>query len=301
MSTGTVFDIQRFCVDDGPGIRTTVFLKGCPLHCVWCHNAEGLSGKVQLYYSAEHCIGCQICQAVCPVQAHRFTDSGHTVDFSRCITCGACVDACPNESLRLAGKLMTAEEVLSEVVKDQPFFESSGGGMTLSGGEPLMQGEFAISLAKLAKERGLHVCIETSGFCNHETMKSIAQYVDLFLFDYKHSSPEAHKRYTGVENKIILENLEFLETLEKPVILRCPIIPDCNDTKEHYGAIAALANRMKNIIEIHIEPYHPFGVSKYTALGLTAMYNSQEMMPKDASEQAAETVRALSDKNVIIS
>ena len=300
MTEGIVFDIQRFCVDDGPGIRTTVFLKGCPLHCVWCHNAESLSAKPQLYGNLEKCTRCGRCEAVCGQKVHRVTGDSHQISFENCIACGACAEACPSEVLRIVGKSMTAEAVMEEVIKDRLFYETSGGGMTLSGGEPLLQGAFSVALAKSAKEQGLHVCVETCGFGKKETLQSLAAYTDMFLFDFKHSNPQLHRQYTGVDRKQIEENLRLLEKLQKPVILRCPIIPGCNDSENHYCAIGALASSMKNIMEIHLEPYHPFGVNKYAAIGKTAAYTRQEMMDKQEVEQAAEIVRSITTVPVLV-
>ncbi len=300
MRDGIVFDIQHFCVDDGPGIRTTVFFKGCPLRCVWCHNPEGLSGKPQLFYSVASCSVCQACAAVCPNACHRFVDGTHTVDFSSCVACGLCVDACPNEALRICGKCMTVEEVLSEVMTDRPFFETSGGGVTFSGGEPMLQADFVCELAKRAKENGIHVCMETSGFCTEDDLRRVSRYVDLFLFDMKHDSAERHKRLTGVDHFPILENLDLLKRLEKSVVLRCPIIPNCNDHRSYYLFIARLANQMSNIQAIHIEPYHPFGVDKYAAIGRTATYDRREMASSERIKEAEELIRSHTNTAVLI-
>lgn len=301
MGAGLVFDIQHFCLDDGPGIRTTVFFKGCPLRCIWCHNAEGLSIKPQIYFSNEKCAGCGMCAEVCPQNGHSFYDNTHKVDFSACIRCEACTKICPNEALRVAGKHMTAEEVLKEVIKEKPFYEHSGGGVTLSGGEPLMQGEFAHELASLCKKNGLHVCIETSGYCSKDTLLQIMPYVDLFLFDYKHYDSEKHKVYTGVDNKRILENLRVISDAGKPIALRCPIVPSCNNTEAHYRAIAKAANELSGVQEIHIEPYHPFGLGKYRSIGCEAIYLNEEMMSKSEAEQAKDYISALTVKKVLIS
>jgi len=301
MATGTVFDIQRFCVDDGPGIRTTVFFKGCPLRCIWCHNAEGLSGRPQLYYSADKCVFCTACAKVCPNGAHSVGADGHSIDFLSCSACSACVSACPTEALRIAGREMSAEEIIREVLKDKAFYKNSGGGMTLSGGEPLMQGKLAAELALLAKQNGISVAIETSGYCSKGVIEQISPHTDLFLFDFKHSDPAEHKRYTGVDNACILENLEYISQMGKDIILRCPIIPGCNDTEGHYTAIASLAERLEGICEVHIEPYHPFGLGKYASVGLTPSYNVSEAMSANAAKAAAEAVQSACNKKVIIS
>ena len=300
MTKGLIFDIQHFCVDDGPGIRTTVFFKGCPLRCPWCHNAEGLLGQKQIMLSATSCVLCGICVSACPNGAHVCENGAHRVDRSKCKACGKCAELCPNDALRLAGRTVTVDQVMEEVMRQKPFFDTSGGGLTLSGGEPLMQGRFAIELAQRAKENGMHVCVETCGYCEGETVKEISPSVDIFLYDFKHYLPKEHKRLTGVDHRLILDNLELLNRLNKPVILRCPIIPDCNDNENHALAVAELANRMDNVIEIHIEPYHPFGVEKYTALGMKPAYELREMMSSARSEWMANQIRRHTAKSLIV-
>lgn len=298
--SGTVFDIQRFSIHDGPGIRTTVFLKGCPLHCAWCHNAEGLSEKRELFYNKETCVHCGRCVNVCPSKAHGFTEKGHILDFTRCEKCFACVDACPAEALRVIGKKMSAEEVIKEVLKDKSFFDFSGGGLTLSGGEPLLQGVFSTEIARLAKENKISVCVETSGHVPKETILAIAPFVDLFLFDYKMSDEEKHVKYIGVSQDKILKNLSLLSELKKEIVLRCPIIPGCNDNESHYSAIAKLAEQMDAVSAIRLEPYHPYGVKKYEALGLLPLYKKEEGMDEDRAKKAKDFIQNLTKKEVVL-
>ncbi len=218
---GTVLNIQRFCTEDGPGIRTTVFLKGCPLRCVWCHNPEMHNPDCeQMKEPAETC-GCE----------------------------------------------MTTEEVLSEVLKDRLFYENSGGGITLSGGEPFFQADFCLSLLREAKAYGLNTCVETCGYTSGTIIEQAIELVDVFLFDYKETCPTRHKKYTGVNNKLILGNLMLIDQCGKDIILRCPIIPTYNDTEDHFRGIAALANQCSHIVQIELEPYHDLGISKYKRLG----------------------------------
>ncbi len=199
--------------------------------------------------------------------AHNVNNSAHIYDRSLCEGCGKCAEACVFGALEITGKAMDAEEVISEVLRDKVFYDTSGGGMTLSGGEPMMQLDFTLELLTLAKENGLHTCMETCGYARAEDFKKVAPLVDIFLFDYKVTDPTLHKRYTGVENGSILENLFILDGMGAKTVLRCPIIPGCNDSDEHFSGIADTANRLKHIIEINVEPYHPLGKGKSELLG----------------------------------
>ena len=262
---GNVFNIQKFCTNDGPGIRTTVFLKGCPLHCEWCHNPESQKRETQLLFDASKCVNCGRCVQVCPVNAQYFKDT-HEIDRSKCVACGECCKVCPTDALELAGKEMSIQEVMEEVLSDKIFYDNSGGGMTLSGGEPLLQFDFAYELLRQAKANGLHTCIETCGFVPTEKIKQAAAYIDMFLFDWKVTDDTLHKRYTGGSNALILQNLRMLDAQGAKIVLRCPIIPDVNDTGEHFKGIAALANSLRNVSAVEIEPYHSLGNSKYQKL-----------------------------------
>lgn len=243
---GTVFNIQRFCVNDGPGIRTTVFLKGCPLSCVWCHNPESQRFEPEILFYKDKCTGCGRCK--CVTAADR--------DF-----------VCFNGAKEICGKTVSANEVTAEVLKDKPFYKNSGGGVTLSGGEPLAQYDFSLELLKKAKENGIHTAIETCGYAEKSKILEIAKYVDLFLFDCKETDQELHKEYTGFDNKIILDNLKALSDAGSKIILRCPIIPGFNDRAEHFKGISETAEKFIGIEHIEIEPFHPLGESKYSALG----------------------------------
>lgn len=243
---GTIFNIQRFCINDGPGIRTTVFLKGCPLKCIWCHNPESQAREPEIMFYKDKCTKCGGCVNV-------------TVNDSDFV--------CFNDAKEICGKEISSDEVIKEVLKDEIFYKNSGGGITISGGEPFYQFDFSLELVKKAKENGLHTAIETCGFVKNSNLKKIAEFVDLFLYDYKETNSEKHKNFTGVDNTVIIDNLSFLNNINKDVILRCPIIKGCNDRREHFEGIAEIANRYKNILHIEIEPYHSLGEGKYSALG----------------------------------
>lgn len=223
MEQGIVFDIQRFSLHDGPGIRTTVFLKGCPLRCAWCHNPESWRKEPELWYR--------------------------------------------NGVEQLCGKAVTVEEVMAEVMADEAYYRNSGGGLTVSGGEPMVQFPFLKALLTIAKARGIHTCLETSGHCSTEKLIEIAPMVDLFLFDIKLTDPEEHRKYTGADNRWILENLDRLYRLGAKLLLRCPIIPGINDTDDHIGGIARLTKNYPGILGVEIMPYHDMGKGKWKELG----------------------------------
>ncbi len=263
---GLIFNIQRFCVHDGPGIRTTVFLKGCPLNCLWCHNPESKENRIQIAYRALQCVGCGSCVSVCPTHSHRLSADGHVFDRRDCLCCGACAGVCSG-ALEVVGRETTVSAVLLEVLRDRLFYKNSGGGVTLSGGEPMAQYPFALALLKGAKAKGLCTCMETCGYAPSEQFEKIARYVDLFLYDYKETDAVKHKRFTGAEPELILNNLGLLDRLGKDIVLRVPMIPGFNDRPDHFEGIAETANRLKNIREIQVMPYHSLGSEKCESLG----------------------------------
>ena len=265
-----IFDIQKFSIHDGPGIRTTVFFKGCPLHCLWCHNPESHTDAPELFFTAEKCTGCGTCIRVCPAGAHALTPAGlHTLDRSRCTRCGRCAEQCPAEALALCGRTMQLSEVLSEVRKDRAFYENSGGGMTLSGGEPMMQFAFVRALCEEAKRTpGIpNIAMESCGFAPEEHYREMLPWIDLFLFDVKTLDPGKHRRYTGVPLAPILRTLRFLDASRAAISLRCPLIPGWNDSEEEQRKIAELANTLHHVRSIDLEPYHPLGEAKARRLG----------------------------------
>lgn len=262
----TVFDIQRFSVNDGSGVRTLIFFKGCPLRCRWCHNPESLCRERELMYFAARCTGCRACEKVCPNEVHSFKGGIHRVDHSKCRKCGSCLSVCCYNALSVIGREYTIKELLEKVQVDRPYFGTTGG-VTLSGGEPMYQGENVILLAEAFYHAGINVCMETCGFAKTELYEKIAPYIDCFLYDYKATPGNEYKRLTGVDSNLIIENLSRLDELGKKIILRCPMIPGYNDTKIHLEMIAKLSWKYLRIEYVEILPYHSIGEAKREQLG----------------------------------
>lgn len=281
---GIITDIQRFSIYDGPGIRTTVFLKGCPLRCLWCHNPECISPKIQLRYRAAQCVGCGACEKVCPTGVHQVTTEGHKVTFDRCIACGVCVAACPADALSLWGREVTAEDVLAVVERDGRYYDKSGGGITISGGEPLLQPAFLMELLRGAKEIGIHTCIETAGHGSREVLLQAVELTDLFLFDWKAPTDEAHKAYTGIGNQRIAENLDALYKSGAEIILRCPIVPGVQDMEAQMDAIADMLERYPRLLRAEGMGYHKMGGGKYGEIGCEYTLSHLPDMSKEEKE-----------------
>ena len=281
---GTIFDIKHFAVYDGPGIRTTVFLKGCPLHCLWCHNPEGISRQPQLVFTPQKCIGCGNCVEVCPRGVHQFVNGQHLIDRKRCVVSGNCVEGCYAGALELAGRQVTVEEVMEEVLRDGPFFETSGGGMTLSGGEPLAQYSFTRALLRAAKSEGMHTTLDTSGFAPWRRLEGLLSYTDLVLYDQKHMDSERHMALTGVPNERIQDNLRRLDAAGQPIWIRIPLIPGQNDEDSNYHALGQFLSSLKHIERVEILRYHRFAESKYEHLGLDYPLQGLETPTEEEAE-----------------
>ncbi len=264
---GRAFNIQRFSLHDGPGIRTTAFLMGCNLRCRWCHNPEGLGREILLQYDAKSCIGCGACAAVCPKGVHGM-EAGHEVRFDLCVGCGACVTECPTTALSFSGKEYTPEELSRLLSRDIPFFKSEGG-VTFSGGEPLLQAEFVAETARLCRAAGVpSIAVDTAGLVSREAFRTVLPYVDHFLFDIKAFHEDVHMAGTGVSNGRILENLRWLDAQGKNLYIRVPVIPGINDAPQELAAIGALVRTLHSVREFRLIPYHTFGREKYQTLGL---------------------------------
>lgn len=263
---GKIFEIKRFAVHDGDGIRTTVFFKGCPLKCVWCHNPEGIDFEKQLAYYAHKCKGCGTCAEVCPNGVHTFENGTHKVNREKCKACGKCEAVCLGEAIKLYGKEMSVEELLPILLEDRDFYENSNGGVTLSGGECLMQADFCAELLKELKRNQIHTAVDTCGFVSREAIDKVMPYTDIFLYDVKAFHEAVHIKCTGQSNKIILENLRYINDCGKKMEIRIPCVPDYNSSE--IEEITRFLSELKNVTKVKVLPYHDYAGSKYEALGM---------------------------------
>jgi pyruvate formate lyase activating enzyme len=289
---GTVFDLKRFAVHDGPGVRTVVFLKGCPLACAWCHNPESVSPPPELALYPQRCIGCGACVEACPNGAHSFTlDGTHVLARERCVVCGRCAEACYAEALTLIGKAMSVGAVLDVLVEDRSFYESSGGGVTLSGGEPFAQPAFTLALLRTCRSARLHTALDTSGYAPWPIIERALPFVDLVLFDVKHLNSEEHRRWTGRDNDLILANLRRIAQAGAPVEIRVPIVPGANDGDEHLVAVADLASTLPSLVGVRLLGYHSLAGSKYASIGRASTLPAVESPSREVLEALADRFR----------
>ena len=270
---GTVFNIQRYSIDDGPGIRTTVFLKGCPLRCLWCSNPESQNPKPEILYRYTSCKSCGTCVQTCPngaitLREDAGEDGGIEIDRSKCVVCGECVKVCVPEALNISGEVMTIDDVMKVIKRDAVYYETSGGGVTCSGGEILTQADFVAELFKQCKEKNIHTNADTSGFGSSEGLKKILEYSDLVFFDLKVLDPEKHKEMIGVDNDLILENFKIVAESGIETVVRFPLIPGYNDSQEDLQAIADLVKEYGPHMTVNILPYHEYGANKYPGVGM---------------------------------
>jgi len=263
---GMLFDIQRFALNDGPGIRTVVFFKGCPLRCAWCFNPESFARREQLMFLNNKCVNCGKCVAACSDDALVIEEGKLKINFAVCTACGNCTEVCPVQAMKRVGYLSTVEEIVEVVKRDRNYYGATGGA-TLSGGEIMFQPRFTVRLLQALKAEEIHTCIETNGYASREHYEAVLPYTDIFLWDYKVTTEQEHIKWTRVSNKLILENLDFISGRGAKVFLRCPVIPGVNNNDAHFRAIADLGKKYPNIDHAEIEPYVSYGVEKYEQIG----------------------------------
>ena len=291
-SKGMVFDIQRFSIQDGPGIRTSVFLKGCPLKCIWCCNPESQRLGQELVHYEEKCIRCLKCIDSCPRKAIIFKDNRIKVDRKLCDLCKKCIDVCPQDAYSIIGKEVSVDSVMKEVLRDIPFYNNYGGGVTITGGEPSLQPEFSSEILKASKEGQINTAIETCGYASWRKLEMILRYTDLVLFDLKLMSDESSKKLTGASNKLILENLKKIDSLGMKIIIRMPLIPKYNDSEENLKDMVEFLRGLKKLYPIDILPFHQHGRYKYKGLGRNYLLQEMELIHHEDAEPVANFFRS---------
>lgn len=291
MIKGTIFDIKKFSIHDGPGIRTTIFFKGCPLSCWWCHNPESQTPEPELMLWPDRCIRCGACISVCTQGAITWDSESMATDREKCTRCGACVEVCHAEARRIAGQEMTVAQVMAEIERDIPFYDESGGGATFSGGEPMMQRIFLLALLRACRQHEIHTAVDTCGFSTWEALDTVREHVNLFLYDLKLMDPAQHRAFTGVSNESILSNLQALSRHGHAIVLRVPLIPGVNDDDENIRQTGAFAANLPHLERVDILPYHRAGIDKYHRLDKD--YGLPEIDPP-TDEKVAKAARILS-------
>lgn len=287
-ASGIIFNIQRFSIEDGPGIRTTVFTKGCPLRCIWCHNPEGLQIHPQLMWFDVRCIGARDCLEACPNDALELTRSGMIIDRGKCDGCGLCEKACPAGALEVVGREVTSEEAYEEVARDEVFYRNSGGGVTFSGGEPTMQPAFVSEVMRRCRENGIHVALDTCGYSSRSSLQELLGLSDMVLYDLKIMDPGRHLELTGVELEPILENLELICESGKPVWVRTPVIPGCTDSDENFMAMASFIGSLKNVERWDILAFNNTCGSKYKRLDMKWPFEGEPLIEEGRMDRLAE-------------
>lgn len=276
MAQPLIFDIRRYSINDGPGIRITIFMKGCPLKCAWCHNPESQSPQVQKLYTESKCIGAQDCIEVCPENALTLTPNGIVTDAEKCTLCGLCAEACPTKAMEMSGKMYDVDELIQIIEKERIHIDHSGGGVTFSGGEPLMFPIFLLDMLKASGEKGLHRAVDTCGFASTETLLKIAKHTDLFLYDLKMMDPAQHKKWTGVDNRLILKNLKILAEKGANINIRIPFIKNVNTDEKSVNDMAKFIASLHGKKQmVNILPYHNIANGKYEKLKM--LYDNDQM------------------------
>lgn len=290
MILGRTINIQKYSIHDGPGIRTTVFLKGCPLRCWWCHNPESQSTKHEIMFFDERCTSCGVCVKRCREKAIEIKEKYPIIDENKCTLCGKCTDFCPNNAREYIGQDMSVQEVMEEIIKDEVFYDESNGGVTFSGGEPLLQADFLNEVLKRCKNRGIHTAVDTSGYASWDKFEKITDKVDLFLFDIKLMNNEKHIKYIGVENLLILDNLKKLSDKGANIFIRMPIIAGINDDDEHVDEVIKFLSNLR-ILQINLLAYHKIGMDKYRRLKMHYRLSGMEKPTDEVIAKIGEKLK----------
>jgi len=291
---GRLFDIQRMSFNDGPGIRTSVFMKGCTMRCFWCHNPESWRPEKELQYFPEQCIRCGACIEICPNGCHSASTTTHLLNRTHCTSCFQCSQACPSGSLLCAGKDIGIDALVLEVMRDRAFFERSGGGITFTGGEPLMQAQFVAEACRRIQKLGVTTAIETAANVKYTAFKEVIPYTDYFIVDLKHPDSIIHKKVTGVDNDLIINNLTKLNKTAASYIVRIPLIPGVNNTPEVMCEFDKIFAKLSNLTKVELMPFHPLGVNKHLSLGLDISKTTQlQQISNGELDELAKVFRAV--------
>lgn len=294
--TGLLLEPKRFAIHDGPGIRTTLFFKGCVLKCIWCHNPESIFTKIQTGYYDHKCIFCGECADICPANAHILRGGKHNFQHSLCTACGKCENACPGNALKLYGKVTTIDEAVKIALADATFYRESNGGVTLSGGEPLMQIDFAVALLKELKKANIHTAVDSCGNVATDCFDKVLPYTDMFLIDFKHADSGEHKKLTGSGNELICKNLQWLSEHRARIEIRIPVVPECNDSVENMEMTADFLGRLQ-LEAVRLLPYHSLAGSKYLAVN---MKNTMPEVPAPSSGTLARFAEILQKRDITV-
>jgi pyruvate formate lyase activating enzyme len=295
-----IISITRMTIHNGPGLRTLVLFKGCPLHCKWCSTPESQRSGLELGVFPDKCIHCDQCLPTCPEHAIRLTEKTLTIDRNLCNNCGECTKACSAEALKIYGHPVSAEEVVEEVKKDLPFFKKSHGGVTISGGEPLLNLEFNLNLLPRFKDEGITIGMDTSGYVPWDHIEPLLPYIDFFLWDIKHMNSEKHQKLTGVPNDLILKNAQLSAQRNIPIYLRIPVIPGYNDSEENLGKICDFAKTLSSLVEVHLLPLHHLGKSRYASLNRDYPIEGLTLVPEEVLQNLKELVESWNLKCLIV-